>query len=182
MLETVAQLDLQNLKDITAQDIARQAKEQAAPPKVVHATINGSEMDLIEDVWLFEFAPFDRKTKDHDNRFAFNRIRGYYTPVLSDEATWAEHLEYKPVYLYFDSSLEIDENKFLPRKYYLNEIFSRPETDPIGLGAFCVYCRKEDIDLIVEKMEHAMSRVFDHLKSDTLDGLEYFQSNKEEFM
>ena len=182
MLETIAQLDLQNLKDITAQDIARQAKEQAAPPKVVHATINGNEMDLVEDVWLFEFAPFDRKTKDHDNRFAFNRIRGYYTPVLKENADFADHVAYQPVYLFFDSPLEIGENKFLPRRYYLNEIFSRSETHPIGLGALCVYCRKEDIDFIVEKMEHAVSRVFDHLKSDALDGLEYFQSNKEEFI
>lgn len=182
MLETIAQLDLQNLKDITAQDIARQAKEQAAPPKVVHATINGNEMDLVEDVWLFEFAPFDRKTKEHDNRFAFNRIRGYYTPVLKEGASFAEHVAYQPVYLFFDSTLETDENKFLPRRYYLNEIFSRPETHPIGIGTLCVYCRKEDIDFIVEKMEHAASRVFDHLKSDALDGLEYFQSNKGEFM
>ena len=182
MLETIAQLDLQNLKDITAQDIARQAKEQAAPPKVVHATINGNEMDLVEDVWLFEFAPFDRKTKDHDNRFAFNRIRGYYTPVLKENADFTDHVAYQPVYLFFDSPLEIGENKFLPRRYYLNEIFSRSETDPIGLGALCVYCRKEDIDFIVEKMEHAVSRVFDQLKSDALDGLEYFQSKKKEFM
>lgn len=182
MLETIAQLDLQNLKDITAQDIARQAKEQAAPPKVVHATINGNEMDLVEDVWLFEFAPFDRKTKDHDNRFAFNRIRGYYTPVLKENADFTDHVAYQPVYLFFDSPLEIGENKFLPRRYYLNEIFSRSETHPIGLGALCVYCRKEDIDFIIEKMEHAVSRVFDHLKSDALDGLEYFQSNKEEFI
>ena len=182
MLETIAQLDLQNLKDITAQDIARQAKEQAAPPKVVHATINGNEMDLVEDVWLFEFAPFDRKTKDHDNRFAFNRIRGYYTPVLKENADFADHVAYQPVYLFFDSPLEIGENKFLPRRYYLNEIFSRSETHPIGLGALCVYCRKEDIDFIIEKMEHAVPRVFDHLKSDALDGLEYFQSNKEEFI
>lgn len=181
-METVAQLNLQSLKDITAQDIARQAEEQAAPPKVIHAMFNGEKVDLVEDVWLFEFAPFDKKTEDHDNRFAFCRIRGYYTPILGEQASMAEHLDYKPVYLYFDSALGTDENKFLPRRYYLNEIFSRPEECSHGFGTLCVYCRKDDIDMIVEKMSDAVRRIFDTLLVKALDGLSYFEDNKEDFV
>lgn len=181
-METVAQLNFQNLKDITAQDIARQAEEQAAPPKVIHTMFNGEEVDLVEDVWLFEFAPFDKKTEERDNRFAFNRIRGYYTPILGKQATLAEHLDYKPVYLYFESALEMNENKLLPRRYYLNEIFSRPEDCLRGFGTLCVYCRKEDIEMIVEKMSDAVCRMFDALRAKALDGLSYFEENKEDFI
>ena len=181
-METVAQLNLQNLKDITAQDITRQAEEQAAPPKSIHMTFNGEELDLIEDVWLFEFAPFDKKTEERDNRFAFNRIRGYYTPILKKQATLAEHLDYKPVYLYFDSALEMNENKFLPRRYYLNEIFSRPKVCSHGFGTLCVYCRKDDIDMIIEKMKDAVRKMLDTLLVKALDGLSYFEDNKEDFI
>lgn len=179
-MKTVAQLNFQNLKDITAQDIARQTEEQAAPPKIIHTTFNGEKLDLIEDVWLFEFAPFDEKTEERDNRFAFNRIRGYYTPILDEQASKAEHLEYKPVYLYFDSALGTDENKLLPRRHYLNEIFSRPEICSRGVGTLCVYCRKEDIDLVLEKMDYAVCKLFDSLRAKALEGLEYFMDNKED--